>query len=147
MSSGNSSGKHNSHSCFQLIDSKFAFNESKSVRLKSKHLNDTSLKSGGDGVLGLHGLYDSIMSAMRWSDMAVSHVDTWLMRLGEFERQRSRILSFRVGSKMYWLRRWSATKSKKVSMHRMVMLVAPGIIERVFQSMHGKLKSPRRQRS
>ena len=76
MSSGNSSGKHNSHSCFQLIDSKFAFNESKSVRLKSKHLNDTSLKSGGDGVLGLHGLYDSIMSAMRWSDMAVSHVDT-----------------------------------------------------------------------
>ena len=28
-----------------------------------------------------------------------------------------------------------------------VMLVAPGIIERVFQSMHGKLKSPKRQRS
>ena len=120
MSSGNSSGKHNSHRCLQLIDSKFSFNESKSVRLKSQHLNDTSLKSGGDGVLGLHGLYDSIMSAMRWSDMAVSHVllldggwttkspadenkslsltksicshvDTWLMRLGEFERQRSRI--------------------------------------------------------
>ena len=44
-------------------------------------------------MLGLHGLYESIMSAMRWSDMAVSHVDTWIMRLGEFERQRSRILS------------------------------------------------------
>ena len=77
---------------------------------------------------------------MRWSDMAVSHVDTWLMRLGEFERQRSRILSFRVGSKMYWLRRWSAMKSKKVSMHCVVMLVVPGIIERVFQSMHGKIE-------
>ena len=66
-------------------------------------------------MLRLHGLYDSIMSAMRWSDMLVSHVDTWLMRLGEFEIQRSRILSFRVGSKMYWLRRWSAMKSMKVS--------------------------------
>ena len=53
MSSWNSSGKHNSHSCFQLIDSKLAFTESKSFRLKSKHLNDKSLKSGGDGVLGL----------------------------------------------------------------------------------------------
>ena len=120
--------KHNSYSCFQLIDSKFVFIESKSVRFKSKHLNDKSLKSGGDGLLGLHGLYDSIISAMRWSDMAVSHVDTWLMKLGEFERQRSRILSFRVGSKIYWLRRWSAMQSKKVSMHCIVMLVAPGLL-------------------
>ena len=38
-------------------------------------------------------------------------------------------------------------KSKKVSMLCIVMLVAPGIIERVFQSMHGKLKLPKRQRS
>ena len=88
-----------------------------------------------------------MMSTMLWSDRLVGLDETFEMNLSLLIINKSRMLFFRVGIRIYWLSRWSDMNLRRDLADACSSDVPPGINELDSQSILGKLKSPERHNS